>query len=390
MLSDSSLMAAYAPLPVYFQRGQGAWLYDSEGRPVLDGIAGIAVCSLGHAHPEISSAIADQAGRLMHTSNLFNIELTWQLAARLAAISGMEKVFFCNSGTEANEAAIKIALLAARRKGVVQPRIVVCENAFHGRSMGSLSATGSKDFAPLLPCFVRIPFNDVDAMEKLQDDQSIVAVMLEPVQGDGGVNIPSVGYLRDVRRICDRMGWLMMLDEVQTGMCRTGRWFAFEHEGIRPDVLSLAKALGNGFPMGACLVRGEAAGLMQPGLHGSTFGGNPLAARVALAVIDIMERDRIAARAEAHGREVLLQLQDNLASVAGVTEVRGMGMLLGIELESASCANKVPQCGLEHGVLLSCVHSNVVRLLPPLIMDDEERNQLVQRTVATVRAVLAA
>ena len=365
------------------------WLYDSEGNAYLDGVAGIAVCSLGHAHPELGTVIADQASRLLHTSNLYQVEFAEQLAARLCQLSGMDKVFLCNSGTEANEAAIKIALLAAKHRGIKQPKVVVFDNAFHGRTMGAVSATGSTDYEPLLPCFVRVPYSDMEAMYKLQDDSSIVAVMLEPVQGDGGVNIPEVGYLGKLRELCDSRNWLLLLDEIQTGMCRSGRWFAFEHEKVQPDVLTLAKALGNGFPIGACLARADAAELMRPGLHGSTYGGNPLASRVALAVTDIMERDRLALRAANHGEKLLSQLRQELATVNGIKSVRGTGMMLGIELEQAD-ATKVPAAGLEHGVLLSAVRNNVVRLLPPLIINDEERTQLAQTTVAAVKTVLAA
>ena len=389
MVEQSFLMPTYAPLPVSFQRGRGAWLYDNDGNAVLDGTAGIAVCSLGHAHPELGAVIADQAKRLLHTSNLYRIEFAEQLAERLCRLCGMDKAFLCNSGTEANEVAIKMALLEARRRKLSSPRVIVCENAFHGRTMGSLSATGSDAFAPLLPCFVRVPYDDVGALQAFAGDSSVVAVMLEPIQGDGGVNVPGQGYLGAVRELCDSNGWLLLLDEVQCGMCRSGRWFAFEHENVLPDVFSVAKALGNGFPIGACLARGKAAELMQPGTHGSTYGGNPLAARVALAVIDIMERDQIALRAESHGRELLSQLRQELGTLPGVKSIRGKGMMLGLELESAD-PGLVVRRGLEQGVLLSRVRNNVVRLLPPLIVNDEERGLLAERTAAAVRSVLAA
>ncbi|MDX1518694.1 MAG: aspartate aminotransferase family protein [Gammaproteobacteria bacterium] len=368
----SSLMTNYSPYPVAFTRGEGVWLYDTDGNRYLDALSGIAVCGLGHAHPSISAAISDQSSRLIHTSNLYRIPLQEELADKLVARSGMDKVFFCNSGAEANEAAIKLARLHARKKNLVEPQIVVMEGSFHGRTMATLTATGNKKvqqgFEPLLPGFTRIPYNDPAALVQLAaSQQEICAVMLEPVQGENGVVVPGQGYLEQIRALCDEHGWLMILDEVQTGMCRTGQWFAFQHEHCQPDVLTLAKALGNGVPIGACVAATPAADLMQPGSHGSTFGGNPLAARAALAVMEILETGHMDIRAKESGASLLQQFRNNLGGIKGVVDIRGKGLMLGIELDR-DCGDLV-NTALEKRVLINVTAGNVIRLLPPLIAE---------------------
>lgn len=286
------LMSTYSRLPVEFQRGDGIWLWDSEGRQYLDALSGIAVCGLGHAHPAVTSAIAEQAGTLVHTSNLYGIGLQGQLADKLCSLSQMDRVFFSNSGAEANEAAIKIARLFGHSKGIDNPAIIVMDKSFHGRTLATLTATGNRKvqagFEPLVQGFIRVPYNDLDAIGKVAaNSQDVAAILVEPIQGEGGINIPDEAYLDGIRALCDDNNWLMMLDEIQTGMGRTGRWFAWQHSNARPDVVTLAKALGNGVPIGACLASGKAAEMMQPGSHGTTFGGNPLACRAAIAVLEI-------------------------------------------------------------------------------------------------------
>jgi acetylornithine/N-succinyldiaminopimelate aminotransferase len=292
-MSDA-LMHNYGRQPVAFERGEGVWLWDTQGRRYLDALAGIAVCGLGHAHPAVTRALCEQAGTLIHTSNIYRIPLQEQLAERLCALSGMDRAFFCNSGAEANEAAIKLARLHGHARGIDTPTVIVTEGSFHGRTLATLSATGNpkiqKGFEPLVPGFLRVPYGDLDAIARLADHSEIAAVLVEPVTGEGGIRIPPSGYLKGIRELCDRHEWLMMLDEIQAGIGRTGKWFAFQHEGLLPDVLSLAKGLGNGVPIGASLARGKAAGLFAPGSHGTTFGGNPLVCRAALAVLETMEQ----------------------------------------------------------------------------------------------------
>ena len=295
-----TLMHNYAPFPVNFEKGEGAVLWDTEGKTYLDALAGIAVCSLGHAHPAVTKAICDQAGKLVHTSNIYGISNQQELADKLTQLSGMDNVFFSNSGAEANEAAIKLARLFGHSKNIDQPAIIVMEGSFHGRTMATLTATGNRKihagFEPLVQGFVRAPYNDVEAIKSIaKNNPNVVAVLVEPITGEGGINIPADDYLNQIREICDENNWLMMLDEIQTGMCRTGKWFAFQHNNITPDVMTLAKALGNGVPIGACLAKGEAAKLFQPGNHGSTYGGNPLVTSAALAVIKTCEQDKLVA-----------------------------------------------------------------------------------------------
>lgn len=364
-------------------------MWDTEGKRYLDALCGIAVTGLGHAHPRIAAALCEQAGRLIHSSNLYRIKAQEQLAERLCALAAMDNVFFCNSGAEANEAAIKIARLYGHRNDVSKPSIVVMEQSFHGRTMATLSATGSRKvqagFEPLLAGFARVPYNDVGAVElAAANNPDIVAILVEPVQGEGGINIPDEGYLAALREICDRNNWLLMLDEVQSGMGRSGAWFAHQLSGIKADVMTLAKGLGNGFPIGACLARGAAANVLQPGSHGSTFGGNPLASVAALTTLSIIEEENLLPRAAAMGDEIIASLGEKLAGVAGVRQMRNKGLMIAIELEQP-CGELVAR-GLEAGLLINVTADNVLRLLPPLIMTDEQAQILVDGVAALITA----
>lgn len=379
----SHLMRAYARQPVSFVRGRGARLWDAQGVEYLDAIAGVAVTSLGHAHPEIAAVIAEQAGMLLHTSNVFRIDWQETLGERLCALTGMQKAFFCNSGAEANEAALKLARLYGHQKGIATPRILVMDNGFHGRTIATLSASGNPakqaGFEPLLPGFLRVPYSDIDAVRSLAGQSpDIVAVLIEPVQGEGGVRVASTDYLRELRMLCDRQGWLLMLDEIQAGMGRTGAWFGYQHAGIVPDVITLAKALGNGFPIGACLARGAVADLFAPGQHGSTFGGNPLACRVACTVLDIMARDGLPTRAAVLGERLLAGLRKALAAHPGVRAVRGLGLMVGIELDG-DCKALVGRALTEQRLLITVTRDNTIRLLPPLICDEVQIDEIVRR-----------
>lgn len=380
---SSALMAAYARQNVAFVRGDGARLWDANGKEYLDAIAGVAVTSLGHAHPEISRIIAEQSGQLLHTSNMFRIEWQERLGKKLCELAGMERAFFCNSGAEANETALKLARLHGSRKQVANPQVLVMENAFHGRTLATLSATGNAakqhGFAPLIPGFVRIPYDDIEAVEKAATlNPDIVAVLLEPVQGEGGVRVASADYLRKLRALCDQHGWLLMLDEVQTGIGRTGAWFGHQHAAISPDVITLAKALGNGFPIGACLARGTAAELFSPGLHGSTFGGNPMACRVACTVLDIMARNNMPQQAAVLGKQLLNGLQTALRQHPNVIAIRGQGLMVGIELDIA-CAHVVQQALKEQRLLITVTRDTIIRLLPPLICSPQQIDVIVSR-----------
>ncbi len=331
------LMNTYARLPVAFTSGNGVYLQDADGKQYLDGLSGIAVVGVGHANPHVAQAIAKQAATLTHTSNLYEIPLQSQLADRLCALSGMERVFFANSGAEANEAAIKLARLKGNREGIKKPAIVVMDGSFHGRTMATLTATGNRKvhagFEPLLSGFVRAPYNDVDAVQVIaENNPDVVAVLVEPVLGEGGIHIPDADYLSALRKICDQHNWLLMLDEVQTGNARTGKYFAFQHTDCMPDVVTTAKGLGNGMPIGACLARGEAAQLFAPGNHGSTFGGNPLACAAAHAVLDEIESRDLCARASVLGARIVDTLKTTLTGNNRVKEVRGFGMMIAIEL----------------------------------------------------------
>jgi acetylornithine aminotransferase len=375
-----SLMPTYNRLPVTFVKGEGVWLWDDDGRRYLDALAGIAVCGLGHAHPAVAAAITAQAGELLHTSNLYQIEKQQALADALISLSGMDSVFFCNSGAEANEAAIKIARAHGHLKGVEKPEIVVADQSFHGRTLATLSATGNAKvhtgFEPLVEGFVRVPFDDLASIERAAEDHpALVAVLVEPIQGEGGIVVPAEDYLSALRAMCDRRQLLLMLDEVQTGMGRTGAWFAHQHYGIAADVMTLAKALGNGVPIGACLARSEAAAALRPGSHGSTFGGNPLACAAALAVVDTMKREQLVERASEAGARLVSSLQRALRGQNCVVEIRGRGLMIGIEL-NRPCGELVGMA-LESGLLINVTASRVVRLLPPLVISDQQIDEIV-------------
>ena len=395
-MSDS-IMHTYARLPVEFHRGEGAWLYGTptgqrEERRYLDALGGIAVCALGHAHPNVTAAICEQAGRLMHTSNLYGIGNQVRLARRLTEIAGMDAAFFSNSGAEANEAAIKMARKFGRSKGIDVPTIIVMEGSFHGRTLATLSATGNRKvqsgFEPLVQGFLRVPYGDLEAVRKVAEGvNGVVAVLVEPITGEGGIHIPPAGYLKGLREICDARNWLLMLDEIQTGMGRTGRWFACGHENVLPDVLTCAKALGNGMPIGACMARGMAADILQPGNHGSTFGGNPLAAAAALAVVETIASQDLVTGAGRLGALLLRRLRTELEDVAGVREIRGKGLMLGIELDR-SCGELV-QKALDAGLLINVTAGNVIRLLPPYIFDEEQTHQLVRTLSRLIRDFLS-
>ena len=373
------VMPTYGRQAITFSHGEGAWIWDTSGKRYLDGLCGIAVTGLGHAHPRVTAALREQAGRLIHSSNLYRIEGQEQLADRLCNLAAMDNVFFCNSGAEANEAAIKIARLYGHRRGVSKPSIIVMEQSFHGRTMATLSATGNRKvqagFEPLLSGFARVPYNDVAAVElAAANNPDIVAVLVEPVQGEGGINIPGDGYLEALREICDRKNWLLMFDEVQTGMGRTGAWFAHQLTAAKPDVMTLAKGLGNGFPIGACLARGGAAGVLQPGSHGSTFGGNPLGCAAVMATLSVIEEENLLQRAAALGDAITNGLREQLAGIAGVRTIRNKGLMIAVELEDA-CGELVVR-GLDAGLLINVTAEKVVRLLPPLIMTDEQAQLL--------------
>ena len=385
------LMSTYKRQPVTFERGEGAWLWDTAGRRYLDALSGIAVCGLGHAHPAVQAALCEQAGRLVHTSNVYGIALQEQLGERLVLLSGMERAFFCNSGAEANEAAIKLARLHGHAKGIAVPKVAVMEGSFHGRTMATLTATGNRKiqagFEPLVEGFVRLPYGDAAALEALAaGEPDLVAVLVEPIQGEGGINVPPAGYLPELRALCDRHGWLLMLDEIQTGMGRTGTLFACQHDEVLPDVMTLAKGLGNGVPIGACLARGAAAELFGPGSHGSTFGGNPLACSAALAVLDVLTASDLPARAAALGEDLMTLFRERLADAPGVVEVRGKGLMIGIELDRP-CGDLVGQA-LAAGLLVNVTADKVIRLLPPLVLEDEQAQLLVDSLESLIRHFL--
>jgi len=391
MADNQHLMTNYAPMNVTFDRGEGAILWDTEGRQYLDALAGIAVCGLGHAHPAVTRAVCEQAARLIHTSNLYTIEKQQLLADRLCEHSGLDRVFFSNSGAEANEAAIKIARMVGNTRGNKSPQIIVMENSFHGRTLATLSATGNRKvqagFEPLVQGFIRAPFNNIGAIENIANNSSnVVAVMVEPIQGESGIQMPAADYLNRLREICDRNDWLLILDEIQTGMGRTGRWFAFQHNGIRPDIFTLAKSLGNGVPIGACIASEKTAAVMKPGSHGSTFGGNPLACAAALAVVETIDAESLVENAASMGACLIDSLQQALGAVEGVREIRGAGLMIGIEL-SDPCDGLVAR-GLEQGILFSVQSERVIRLLPPLIIDRAQADAIAGRISALVKAWL--
>jgi len=388
----SHLMNTYSRLPVAFTHGQGARVFDEAGRAYLDALAGIAVSTLGHAHPRLVRAIAEQAGRILHASNIYRIREQEQLGDRLAMLSGMDEAFLCNSGCEANEAAIKLARLYGHQKGIDVPAIVVMEKAFHGRTLATLSATGNRKvqagFEPLVGGFVRVPFDDLAAVEHVAaNNQSVVAVLVEPIQGEGGINVAHADYLRSLRRICDERGWLLMFDEIQCGLGRTGYWFACQHAGVKPDVMTLAKGLGSGVPIGACLAAGAAAGVFKPGNHGSTFGGNPLACTAALTTLAVIEEEGLLARAAMLGGQLRADFSAALAGLAGVAAIRGDGLMIGIELDRP-CGELVTRA-LERGLLINVTAEKVVRLLPPLVFSDEDARELVATLAPLIREFLA-
>lgn len=384
----SHVMPTYGRLAVTFERGEGAWLWDDNNKRYLDALSGIAVCGLGHAHPAVHSAICKQSEKLLHTSNIYRIAVQEQLADRLIDLSGMDNVFFCNSGAEANEAAIKLARKYGHERGIDNPAIIVTEKSFHGRTLATLSATGNakiqKGFEPLVEGFIRVPYDDIAAIETaIGQNPNIVAILVEPIQGEGGVNIPASDYLDKIRELCDQHNFLMMLDEIQTGMGRTGKFLAYQHNGIIPDVCTLAKALGNGIPIGACLASGEAATLFTAGNHGSTFGGNPLACSAALAVLETLDKENLTATAEAKGLAICSGLTELLKGNKHIVEIRHKGLMIGIELD-APCAELV-QMALANGLLINVTQEKVIRLLPPLIIDDLQIKLLVE-TLATLIA----
>ena len=384
-------MGNYNPLSVEFDKGIGSWLIDMHGERYLDALSGIAVCGLGHSHPSISKVIAEQSANLIHTSNIYRIPLQEKLAEKLAGHSGMDNVFFCNSGAEANEAAIKLARLHAHKQKITDPVILVMHNSFHGRTMATISATGSskahQGFEPLLSGFKHIAFNDIEALESsVNTIENIVAIMVEPIQGEGGIVIPNKNYLKTIRSICDKNNLLMIVDEVQTGMCRTGKWFAFQHEKILPDIMTIAKALGNGVPIGACLARGKSAKFFQAGSHGSTFGGNPLASSVALEVINILETKKIDKHAAELGSYFLENFRKSLEGVQGIIDIRGKGLMMAIELEK-NCPDLVEKA-LNNKLLINVTSGNVIRLLPPLIMTKLEADQVVSILTDTLKKYL--
>ena len=388
----SHLMNTYARQPVAFVRGEGVWLWDEDGRKYLDALAGIAVNTLGHNHPALVRAIAEQAAKVIHTSNLFRIPVQEKAADLVAGITGLDEVFFCNSGLEANECAIKLARLYGHQKGIAEPHIIVMEEAFHGRSLATLSATGSRKvqagFEPLVPGFVRVALNDLDAVRAVAErDPNVVAVLVEPIQGEGGIHVSRLDYLRGLRELCDKHQWLLMADEIQCGLGRTGKWFMYQQAGIVPDVVSLAKGLAGGVPVGACVVGGRAKGVFKPGNHGSTFGGGPLAMAALCATLETMQKDGLLANAERVGQSIRDGLAKALAGVAGVKDIRGLGLMIGVELDRA-CGDLV-KTALAGGVILNVTHDSVIRLLPPLVMSEAEGRELVDRLAPMIREFLA-
>jgi acetylornithine/N-succinyldiaminopimelate aminotransferase len=387
------LMNTYNRLPVTFTKGQGVWLWDNNGEQYLDALSGVAVNGLGHAHPQLVKAISEQAAKLIHVSNYYHIAEQEALADKLAAVSGMDKVFFCNSGCEANEASIKLARLYGHNKGVENPEIIVMERSFHGRTMATLSATGNRKtqagFEPLVSGFVRVPYDDLDAIKQIASRKNnVVAILVEPVQGEGGVNVPAdmKAYFQGMRKICDDNGWLLMLDEVQSGIARTGTWFAFQHTGITPDVMSLAKGLGSGVPIGACVAKGAAAEVFVYGKHGSTFGGNPLATAAGLATLNTIEAEKLHENAEKMGDLICDGFKAALADTKGIVNIRHAGLMIGIELDRP-CAELV-KTALAAKLLINVTADNVIRLLPPLVINAEESQALVSRLSVLIKAFL--
>ncbi len=381
------LISAYNSLPVSFTRGDGIYLLYADGKQYLDALCGISVTSLGHNYPAVTEAIQQQAAILLHTSNIYTIEWQQKLADKICQLSTMDRAFFCNSGAEANEAAIKLARLYGHQRGIKDPQIVVMEHSFHGRTMATLSATGNRKvqagFEPLVSGFVRAPYNDVESIRAIAaNNKKIVAILVEPVQGEGGIVIPDSGYLESLRQICDQYNWLLMLDEIQTGIGRSGKLFAFQHENIVPDVMTLAKALGNGIPIGACVASGVAASVFRPGNHGSTFGGNPFACRVGLTVLDSIVQNKLAENAGERGEQLVSLLKAGLSGNGAVSEIRNLGLLIGIQMKK-NCAPLV-DLALQEGLLINVAAERVVRLLPPLIINSDQANELAERLISCI------
>ena len=381
------IMPTYNRLPVTFDRGEGVWLIDENNQRYLDALSGIAVCNLGHAHPAVHKAICAQSEKLLHTSNLYNIANQEVLADKLINKSGMSNVFFCYSGAEANEAAIKLARKFGHAKGIEKPAIIVMEKSFHGRTLATLSATGNakvqQGFAPLVEGFIRVPYNDIEAIETaLKSNKDIVAILVEPIQGEGGINIPASDYLNRIRTICDEYDILMMLDEIQSGIGRTGQFLAYQHNDILPDVCTLAKALGNGVPIGACLARGKAAEILTAGAHGSTFGGNPLACAAGIAVLNTLEAENLIALAQVKGDKLRAQFSEKLKDNVHIVDIRNKGLMMGIELDTP-CAELV-KLALDEHLLINVTNDTTIRLLPPLIINEQESHHLVNTLVAII------
>jgi len=385
------VMNTYGRLPIALSHGRGCWVWDTQGRKYLDGLGGIAVNTLGHAHPKLVPALQDQIGKMIHSSNYYEVPLQEQLAAKLCELSGLESVFFCSTGLEANEGALKIARKYGHNKGIQRPEIIVYEKAFHGRSIATLSATGNEKvqtgFGPLVEGFVRVPLNDLAAVEKVAaTNPNVVAVFLEVIQGEGGINQTRADYLQGLRKLCDAKGWLLMLDEVQCGLGRTGKWFAHQWAGIKPDVMPLAKGLGSGVPIGAVVVNAK-ANVLGPGNHGTTFGGNPLAMRAGVETLRIMEEDGVMANAAAVGEVLQQALKAGLAGEKGVVEFRGQGLMIGIELDRP-CGVLLGRAA-EAGLMISVTADRVVRLLPPLILSADEARQIAAILCPLIKAFLA-
>ncbi len=381
------LMNTYAPLPVSFKCGEGAWLFDESGKRYLDAISGLGVCALGHAHPEVARVIAEQSAALIHCGNLVRIPWQEKLAGKVAEVTAMDRVFFGNSGAEAIECALKITRIVGHARKIDTPGVVVMEHSFHGRTMAALSATGSRKvqagFEPLVSGFLRAPFGDADAIRKIaRHHDEVTAVLVEPIQGEAGIRIPPAGYLSELRSICDENGWLLIFDEIQSGLCRTGKWYAHQHEDVRPDIVTTAKALANGLPISACAAGGAAAEAMTPGRHGSTFGGNPLVSRTACTVLDIMKSEDLCGRAASTGDCMMDAFRTRLDGNPRVKEIRGKGLMIGVEL--GQDANHLRQRALERGVLLNVTQDRVIRLLPPLIIDREQAEHIVDVVCALV------
>ena len=390
----SHLMNNYNRLPITFTHGEGVWLHDTNGLRYLDALSGVAVNGLGHAHPVLVSALQAQVAKLIHTSNIYEVAEQIQLADKLAEISGMDNVFFCNSGCEANEAAIKLARLHAKTRNIENPEIVVMERSFHGRTFATLSATGNAKvqagFEPLMKGFIHVEHGDLDVLNVLaRYHKNIVAILVEPVQGEGGIIVPNdlVGYFKGIRAVCDANNWLMMVDEVQTGIGRTGEWFGFQHADILPDVATLAKGLGSGVPIGACLAKGAAAGYFTYGKHGSTFGGGPLATTAGLITLNIIETQHLRENALAMGEHINTGFRSALAGINGVVEIRNAGLMIGIELAIA-CGDLVKQA-LAAGLLINVTADKVIRLLPPLIINAAESDQIIKILAPLIKAFLS-